>query len=88
MHVGHTAGVGCVSGWRVGGGVVRGGGIGWRVGGVVIRWRLRVSWDGNFVNTATETSQGKIGQDSLHNEIKMPRLPRQYCHLKTCTVFQ
>lgn len=64
MHVGHTAGIGCVSGRGIGSGVVGGGGIGWRVGGVVIWWWLRVGWDGNFINATTETTQGKVGQDS------------------------
>ena len=71
MHVGHTAGIGCVSGRGVGGGVVGGGGVGRRVGGVVIWWRLGVRWDGNFINTAAKAAEGKVGKDSLHNEIKM-----------------
>lgn len=67
MHVRHTAGIGRVSGRGVGSGVVGGGGIGWRVGRVVIWWRLRVCWDGSFMNTTTETTQSKVGQDSLHS---------------------
>lgn len=61
MHVRNTAGIGCVSGRGVGGRVVRGGGIGWRVRTVVIRWRLCVGWDGNFIYTAAETTQGIVG---------------------------
>lgn len=71
MHVGHTAGIGCVSGRGVGSGVIGGGGVGRRVGRVVIRRRLRVGWDSNFMNATAETTQGKIGQDSLHSEMKM-----------------
>lgn len=76
MHVGHIAGIGCVSGRGVGGGVVGGGGVGWRVGCVEIWWWLCVGWDGNFINTTAETTQSKICQDSLHNEIKMSWLLR------------
>lgn len=68
LHVGHTGGIGCVSGRGVGGGVVGGGGVGWRVRGVEILWRLRVGWDGNLINTTAETTQGKVSQDSLHNK--------------------
>lgn len=64
MHVGHTAGIGGVSGGGVGSGIEGGGGIGWRVG-VMIRWRLCVGWDGNFVSTTSEMAQGQIGQDPL-----------------------
>ncbi len=74
LHFGHTAGIGCVSGRGVSSGVVGGGGIGRRVGGVEIWWRLCVGWDGNFIDATAETTQGKIGQDSLQNEIKMSSL--------------
>lgn len=75
MRVGHTAGIGYVSGGGVGSGVVGGGGIGWRVG-VMIRWRLCVGWDGNFVSTTLETARGKIGQDPLCDSIKMAETNR------------
>lgn len=61
MHVGYIAGIGCVSGRGVGSGVVGCGGVGRGVGGVVI-WRLlRVGRDGNFIDTAAETTQSKVG---------------------------
>lgn len=60
MHVGHTAGVCCVSGRGVGSGVVGGGGVGRGVGGVLILW-LRVGWDGNVIDTTAETTQSKVG---------------------------
>lgn len=72
VHVGHTAGIGCVSGGGVGSRVIGGGGVGWRVG-VMIRWRLCVGWDGNFMSTTSETAQGKIGQDPLCDSIKMTK---------------
>jgi len=63
VHVGHIAGVGVVSGRGVGGGVVGGGGVGWRVRGVVI-CPVDEGRDGSFINTAAETDQCKVGQDS------------------------
>ena len=41
---------------------------------MVIWRRLCVGWDGDFIHTTAETSQGKIGQDPLHSEINKSRL--------------
>lgn len=78
MYVRHTAWIGCVSGGGVSGGSVGGwvvgsGGVGWRVGGVVIWWWLHVGRDGDFIYTPAETSQSKVGQDSLY-KVKKDKL--------------
>lgn len=75
MHVGHAARVrrvsgGGVGGGVVGGGVVGGGRVGRRVGGPQVWWRLRVRWDGHFVNATAETTQSEVGQDPLQEDEK------------------
>lgn len=61
-------GISAIGGGGVWRGVVGGGGIGRRVRRVFIGRLLGIGRDGDVVTTATETTEGEVGQNSLQNK--------------------